>query len=306
MLAEELRKKLIEEIKDNDLEHFFAMTQQYISESSELQNILLLLANRTRNLKMDSLKKIIDYDKKELERNKITNELIEVIGLISNEDLKKEKVTVNLQNLLHEINNRKLEFQKIIEDKGRGLMQIGQYLIKLGEILQEKPQPDDKIPYEEKIKIGAKKGARRIKIGFLELKELKNSMVAGLHKIAEGHEKLVGYLDFPKEEIGESQIEMVKVTVSDLEDFIKKINPEENVEQVQIKEAIKMFESIVPFKDQLGPTFESFFEAMDEVRVKCEETLGFLEKNKDEMIKAKSKLKTLFTELQLNIEESEF
>ena len=306
MLPENLKKDLINELKDNDIEHFFAMSQQYLSEKSELQPILHLLANRTRKLKMDSLKRIISSEAKDLEHNKIVNELLEVIGLISNEDIKVVKVKINLEHLLQEIENEKNEFQKVIEDKSTGLIRIGQNLISLGAILREKSSPEDMIPLEEKIKVGTQKGYRRLKIGFLELRELKNAAVNGLQKITKSHLQLVEYLDFPEEAITDKDVEKLKATVLDLENFIQKINPEQNQEKEHIKKAKEMFDQVKPFQEQLGPSYDVFFQILEKIGVQCDEMIKFLEVNDEAFLATKTELQKINSELKINIKENQF
>lgn len=300
-----LKSKLLEDIKENELERFFSKVQKHILEDSDLQWIFHLLANRTQRLKLDILKGIISEDNKNLENNTIVSNLIDVVGMVSENDLKVETIETSVASLLLEIENRKIEFQNIVDDKSKGLIRIGQNLINLGGILREKPSPDDVIPYEEKIKIGTLKGARRIKIGFLELKELKNAMVVGVQKIATSYSQLVTYLDFPKEKIGEEQLANIKTTVADLQNFIGKINPEADPAAEQIGKAKAMFEQVLPFQGQLGSQFEIFFESANEIIKRCDNVLVFSKKNNNDLTEVKTQLKRLLTELQLNIQEKE-
>lgn len=300
-----LKTKLLEDIKENELERFFSKVQKHILDDSDLQWIFHLLANRTQRLKLDTIKGTISNEYKNLENNTIISNLIDVVEMVSENDLKIETVETSVASLLFEIENRKKEFQSIVDDKSKGLIRIGHNLINLGGILREKPSPDDVIPYEEKIKIGTLKGARRIKIGFLELKELKNAMLVGVQKIANSHSQLVTYLDFPKEKIGEEQLANIKTTVADLQNFIEKINPTIDPAADQIGKAKAMFEQVLPFQDQLGPQFEIFFKSVNEIIEKCEDVLVFSKKNNNALTEVKKQLKSLLTELQLNIQEKE-
>ncbi len=300
-----LKSKLLKDIQENELERFFSKVQKHILDDSDLQGIFYLLANRTQQLKLDILKGIISEENKTLEKNTIVSNLIGIVGMISENDLKEETVETSVASLLVEIENRKKEFQNIVDDKSKGLIRIGQNLINLGGILREKPSPNDVIPYEEKIKIGTVKGARRIKIGFLELKELKNAMLVGVQKIAKSYAQLVTYLDFPKERIGEEQLTNIKSSVTDLKNFIGKINPEIDPASEQIGKAKAMFEQVLPFQDQLGSQFEIFFKSANEIIERCDDVLLFYQKNNQTLMETKSQLKNLLTELQLNIQEKE-
>lgn len=300
-----LKTKLLEDIKDDELERFFSKVQTHILDDSDLQGILHLLANRTQQLKMEILKGIISKDNKDLEKKIIVSNLIEIVGMISENDLKEETVETSVASLLVEIENRKKGFQNIVDDKSKGLIRIGQNLINLGGILREKPSPNDVIPYEEKIKIGTVKGTRRIKIGFLELKELKNNMLVGVKQIAYSYSQLVTYLDFPKEKIGEEQLANIKSSVADLQGFIGRINPEFDPASKQIGKAKAMFEQVLPFKDQLGPQFEIFFISTNEIIERCDDLLLFSHNNNNALTEIHDQLKTLLTELQLNIQEKE-
>lgn len=301
-----LKTKLLKDIKENELERFFSKIQKNILEDSDLQGIFHLLANRTRRLKMDTLKGVISEDNKTLENNIIISSLIEIVGMISENDLKVETIETSIISLLAEIENRKKEFQNIVDDKSNGLIRIGQNLINLGGILREKPSPNDMIPYEEKIKIGTVKGTRRIKIGFLELKELKNALLVGVEKIAESYSQLVIYLDFPKEKIGKEQLVNIKSSVTDLQNFIRKINPEVDLASEQIGKAKAMFEQVLPFEDQLGSQFEVFFKSAREIIERCNDVLLFSQKNNLALLQVKRQLEGLLTELQLNIQEKDF
>lgn len=305
MVLSTLKSKLLEDIKDDELERFFSKVQKHILEDSDLQGIFYLLANRTQQLKMNILKGIISDENKALEKNIIVSNLIEIVEMLSENDLKEETVETSVATLLIEIKNRKKEFQNIVHNKSNGLIRIGQNLINLGGILREKPSPNDVIPYEEKIKIGTVKGARRIKIGFLELKELKNSMLVGVQKIATSYSQLVTYLDFPKEKIGEEQLKNIKISVADLKFFIEKINPEIDPASEQIRKAKTMFEQVLPFKDQLGSQFDIFFKSATEIIERCDDILLFSQKNNNTLTETKGQLKQLLTELQLNILEKE-
>jgi DNA repair ATPase RecN len=300
-----LKIKLLKDIKEDELERFFSKVQKHILDDSDLQGIFHLLASRTQRLKLDLLRGTISDDNKNLENNTIISNLIDVVEMVSENDLKIETVETSVASLLLEIENRKKEFQNIVDDKSKGLIRIGQNLINLGGILSEKPSPDDVIPYEEKIKIGTIKGARRIKIGFLELKELKNAMLVGVQKIEKSYTQLVTYLDFPKEKIGEEQLAKIKTTVADLQSFIKEINPDIDPAAEQIGKAKSMFEQVLPFQDQLGAQFEIFFESAKEIIVKCDDVLVFSKKNNNALTEVKNQLKNLLTELQLNIQEKE-
>lgn len=298
-----LKAKLLEDIKENELERFFSKVQKHILEDSDLQGIFHLFASRTQRLKLDTIKGIINEENKNLENNTIILNLVEVVEMISENDLKIETVETSVATLLLEIKNRKKEFQNIVDDKSKGLIRIGHNLINLGSILREKPSPDDVIPYEEKIKIGTVKGARRIKIGFLELKELKNAMLVGVKKIATSYSQLVTYLDFPNEIIGEEQLANIKITVADLQNFISKINPEIDPASEQIGKAKTMFEQVLPFQNQLGSQFEIFFKSANEIIERCDDVLVFSQKNNNALAEVKNQLKNLLTELQLNIQE---
>jgi hypothetical protein len=306
MELDTLKAKLLKDIQENELERFFSKVQEHILEDSDLQGIIHLLANRTQQLRMNILKGIIREENRTLEKNTIVSNLIEIVGMISENDLKEETVETSVASILIEIENRKKEFQNIVDDKSKGLIRIGQNLINLGGILREKPSPNDVIPYEEKIKIGTVKGARRIKIGFLELKELKNALLVGIQKIATSYAQLVTYLDFPKEKIGEEQLANVKSSVADLKNFIKKINPEIDPVSEQIGKAKAMFEQVLPFQNQLGSQFEIFFKSANEIIERCDDVLLFSQKNNKTLTETKSQLKNLLTELQLNIQEKEF
>ena len=306
MELDTLKAKLLKDIQENELERFFSKVQKHILEDSDLQGIIHLLANRTQQLRMNILKGIIREENKTLEKNTIVSNLIEIVGMISENDLKEETVETSVASILIEIENRKKEFQNIVDDKSKGLIRIGQNLINLGGILREKPSPNDVIPYEEKIKIGTVKGARRIKIGFLELKELKNAMLVGVQKIVTSYAQLVTYLDFPKEKIGEEQLANIKSSVADLKNFIKKINPEIDPVSEQIGKAKAMFEQVLPFQNQLGSQFEIFFKSANEIIERCDDVLLFSQKNNKTLTETKSQLKNLLTELQLNIQEKEF
>ncbi len=306
MELDTLKAKLLKDIQENELERFFSKVQKHILEDSDLQGIIHLLANRTQQLRMNILKGIIREENRTLEKNTIVSNLIEIVGMISENDLKEETVETSVASILIEIENRKKEFQNIVDDKSKGLIRIGQNLINLGGILREKPSPNDVIPYEEKIKIGTVKGARRIKIGFLELKELKNALLVGIQKIATSYAQLVTYLDFPKEKIGEEQLANIKSSVADLKNFIKKINPEIDPVSEQIGKAKAMFEQVLPFQNQLGSQFEIFFKSANEIIERCDDVLLFSQKNNKTLTETKSQLKNLLTELQLNIQEKEF
>ncbi len=298
-----LKTKLLEDIQENELERFFSKIHKHLIEDSDLQGIFHLYANRTQRLKMDILKGIISEDNKNLENNNIIANLINIVGMISENDLKEETVETSVASLLTEIENRKIEFQNIIDDKSKGLIRIGHSLINLGGILREKPSPDDVIPYEEKIKIGTLKGTRRIKIGFLELKELKTAQLVGVQKIATSYAQLVTYLDFPKEQIGNDQLMNIKSSIADLKNFIEKIKPEVDPASDQIGKAKAMFEQVLPFKDQLGSQFEIFFNSAIDLIEKCDDILLFSQKNNDALTETKAQLKNSLTELQLNIQE---
>lgn len=298
-----LKTKLLEDIKENELERFFSKVQKHILEDSDLQGIFHLFANRTQRLKLDTIKGVISEENKNLENNTIILNLIDVVEMVSENDLKIETVETSVASLLLEIENRKKEFQNIVDDKSKGLVRIGHNLINLGGILREKPSPDDVIPYEEKIKIGTIKGARRIKIGFLELKELKNTMLVGVEKIAKSYSQLVTYLDFPNEMIGKEQLTNIKIAVADLQNFIKKINPEIDPASEQIGKAKTMFEQVLPFQNQLGPQFEIFFTSANEIIERCDDILVFSKKNNNALTGIKNRLRDLLTELQLNIQE---
>ena len=300
-----LQNILLKTIEENDLDLFFAKTQQLTTEVSELRGIILLLANRARKLKMETLKETISHENRTLEHNKIVDKLIEVVGLFTGEDLKKETVEKSVHSLLADIDFRKKEFQNIIDDKSKKIIRIGNDLIDLGGVLREKPSPDDKIPYAQKIIIGTQKGVRRIKIGFLELVELKNSMLHGIQKIHQAYSGLVTYLDFPKDEIGTDQLKGIKSATSSLEIFMQKFNPEQEPEIAQIAKAKSMFDQLFKFKDQLGSDFENYFKAIKEVLPKFDETLTFLVANQNELKNTKDQLQTTLTELQINIKEKE-
>lgn len=305
MELKSLQNLLLEAIKKNDLDLFFARTQQHTVEHSELRGIILLLANRTRKLKMATLKETISTENKNLEHNIIVEKLIEVVNLIGNDDIKVATVQSSVQSLLANIDFRKKEFQNIIDDKSSKIVRIGNDLIDLGAVLREKPSPDEKIPYEQKITIGTQKGVRRIRIGFLELIELKNSMLHGIQKINKSYSELVSYLDFPKEDIGEEQLKGIKSATASLEIFMRKFNPEQEVEIAQIAKAKSMFDQLFKFKDQLGSDFENYFKSIKEVLPKFDETLTFLVANQKELKNTKDLLQTSLTELQLNIKEKE-
>jgi len=248
MNLKSLQESLQDSIRENDIDQFFVKTQMHIVENSELRGIILLLANRARKLKMDRLKNIAN---EKTDHNAFISKLIEVVDLITEDDLKTETVQTSVYALLAEIEFRKKEFQNIIEDKSGKIIRIGNDLINLGSVLQEKPSPNDKIPYEQKITIGTRKGIRRIKIGFLELMELKISMLQGIQKIQKAYAGLVTYLDFPKEEIGTEQLTGIKNATASLEIFTKKFDPEQEPEIAQITKAKTMFDQLLKVKDQL-------------------------------------------------------
>lgn len=300
-----LTTKLLQDIRENVLERFFDKFQQYIREDSELQEVIHLSFNRYQRLKTNIIKGIINDEDEMLEHNNIVTNLLEVIKLISENDLKEITIENTVSTHLNHIEKHKKDFQDTINQRSQRLIMLGQNLINFGGILREKPSPDDVIPYEEKIKIGTVKGTRRIKISFLELKELKDALVQGLQKMTKAYEQLVYYLDFPKEEIGTAQINSLKSSVNDLQNFIKKINPESDPVPQQIEQAKVMFEQVLPYQNQMGPTFEVFFSSATEIIQQCDSLLTFYQKNNQALLEIKNKLSTLSIELQLNIQEKE-
>ncbi len=300
-----LKTALKETIKDNELNLFFEKTEQHIVEYSELKDIILLLHSRHRKYKIKLIKGTFSHEDQTVEHNQILDRLLEVVELIEEDDLKKEKVVPSVTTLLLEIDFRKKEFQNIINDKSSKIIRIGNDLIGLGNVLQEKPSPDDKIPYEQKITIGTQKGIRRIKIGFLELQELKSSMLEGIQKIHITYSDLVKYLDAPNEEIGTEQFAGIQSAAASLEIFMKKYNPEDEPEIAQITKARSMFDQLFKYKDQLGETFDNYFIAIEDVLPKFDDTLTFLVANQKALQTTKTKLQKTLTELQFNIKENE-
>lgn len=170
MEVKTLTTKLLQDIRENEIERFFDKFKQHIREDSELQEVIHLCYNRHQRLKTNVIKGIINDEDEMLENNIIITNLLEIIKLISEHDIKEVTIETTVSAHLNHIEKCKKEFQENIDQRSQRLIKLGHNLINFGGIIREKPSPDDVIPYEEKIKIGTLKGTRRIKISFLELK----------------------------------------------------------------------------------------------------------------------------------------
>ena len=305
MKVEEIKKQLKKDIAHNDFKPLFEKLKKYISPESELIQLIEILDKRVYSLKVERLKGSLEDEQKFIERSKITNDLLELVFLIQEEDLQEEDISKSIDALINKIKKVQEELKKIAYKNSEGVISIGHSLIKLGQLLQEKPSADSSLTREEIILNGTQKAHRRLKIGFIEMRQLKLSSLDAFNQLLSAYSQLVQYLDYPKEQLTSAHLRSIKEISFSLEGYIERLEKNPQNEALEMQKAQNLLSQILPFKEQLGNPFSTFFSTTETIINEVDGLLDFLEGNKRQFDELKRKLYTQLTELKINIREME-
>jgi len=298
-----LKTTLLELIGKDKLLKCFDHLKKNISEKSDIAKMIILLNSRFSATKLDTIKGIISKEEEIQQENTLRHDLIQLIELIEPEDLKEENIAISINMLLAQIQQQQNALKVNAQEKKEGLTQMANSLMKLANLVGEKPPPESGVSLVDWINSGVKKGNRRLKIGMMQIKELRRSQLQIFRNMANGYANLVEYLDFPEEQINQQQREHIKLETTHLNRYVTNLEENTNPDYVQFKNIKKMFGELVVLKSKVGPEFNSYFESMGMIEAGLDEILIFIEKNILELDGVKNTLKELLSELKINIQE---
>ncbi len=300
----DLQDKLSQLLQSHALLDLFELLDQHLARESDLQKLYQMLRNRYSRIRLDLAQGIMDRADENLEENQLVKGLIDLIAMMEEGDLRKAEKVWSLKSLCDEIEEKQALLHSSVDANSEQVIRIGESLIKLGKTLESQPPEGSGIDPLTYMKMGLKKGSRRMKIGYAEAEQTFQAILAAFQQIYQAYKNLVNYLDNPQEDLESEELTRVR-TVSDA--LKRSITNMESTEfnQLDFQAVVAMADQILGMREQLGTTYEFLFTFMEEMKAKTlafKDVLGNIEGELPGLIQG---FQELFIELALNIHEQQ-
>lgn len=311
-------KQLKQLIKENEIDLFFDVINNVLTKNSDLHDFVTTLESKYQHYKTDSIKGILTLNDRQLQRNQLTNDLLNLLNLADEDDFKSKVEKKSITFFHKSISEKQYELKQISNKKADGIEKAGYSLVKLSQIISAKKiDSDQSIPLDQTLKAASRKVLRRVTIGCTELKEVRAFQNKIFNEIIQVYHELVLYLDFPDETIDSHKIGLIEQNFNDIKTLVKNLENTLGAQTKLLNEMIIGVQHFIATKEPIStalknqtsnnPTIQeninttySNFEAVDKILHKTLQSLNAIELSDIELIK---QIKTLISELQLNLEE---
>ncbi len=290
-------------LKDHQIKEVFEHLAKHLAPQSDCVAIAKLLEDRYSRLRNKVSQQLLSPDQLAAQTDQLVKDIFELIHMLEASDLQEADIKGSLASLFASIEWQHSQLQKRMDERSSSVVSIGENLEKLGILLSRKAAPDDNMPYAVKLKAGANKAHRRVKIGCMEIRELKLALINSLEKILEAYVQLVGYLDLPDEAIGAQQLEKIKGCIGQLNKLIQKLEQSNASQSTEFVQSIEQMKGIFQFRDQLGPEYQVVFDAFEDIIQRIQKLVPFLDNCRERENALLNQFKNVWAELQLNIDE---
>lgn len=289
-------------LKEHKMTELFQALDQQLAEQSDLQQLYLMLRNRYSRISLDLAQGIISRADENLEENQLSKGVVELISLLEASDLTATDKPWDLNSLCDMIEEKQQLLKDSVDKNSTQVIKIGEQMIKLGEILQGKPPEGSGISPLDYLKIGVKKGSRRMKIGYAEVEQTYLALLESFKQIHLAYSKLVTYLDHPTEELEKEHSIRLRTSTDELKKSIQNIEGA-NFKRVDFQGVVAMAEHVLSLKEQLGSEYDFLFSFMEEMKSKSLYLSEFMQDFQAKIKELTVIFRELFIELEMSIQE---